>query len=255
VRNRSNLLVLLGIAFFVVGGLIVYVVSKDDGDGGSSASAPGQTVVVVATHDIPAGAKADAEIENGGLKEKTIPVGALVPGAIQSKQALAGATLTNAIADGEQVLQTGVQQLKRGSKLEDGYEAVAVKLTFPQGGAGYLNAGDRINLYGVYPPGTAVKGATIPRAELLLTNVQVLDTNQTIPANGVQQDASTRATGQDLVLLLALRTGDVERVVFDTSFAQLYASRVNDDAAPAGPTGGQSGDSILAVEPNVLAQG
>ena len=34
-RSRSNLLVLLGIAFFVVGGVIVYLITSDDDDGGS----------------------------------------------------------------------------------------------------------------------------------------------------------------------------------------------------------------------------
>ena len=61
-RNRSNLLVLLGIAFFVVGGIIVYVVTNGD-DGGGGSAAVNQTTVVVATHDIANGAKADDEIK------------------------------------------------------------------------------------------------------------------------------------------------------------------------------------------------
>ena len=73
-RNRSNLLVLLGIAFFVVGGIIVYVVTNGD-DGGTPTTAPGETIVVVATHDIPAGAKVDEELKNGGLKTKAISAG------------------------------------------------------------------------------------------------------------------------------------------------------------------------------------
>ena len=249
-RNRSNLLVLIGIAFFVVGGIIVFVVTDDD-DGGSAAI--GETTVVVATHDIPSGAKANEEIENGGLKEVQISAGALVPGAIQSLQQVAGATFIQAFADDQQVIASGLQQLQRGYDLPDGYEAVAVQVNFQQGVAGYVNVGDRINLYGVYPPGLAVDGATVPRAELLLTNVQVLDTSQTIPTNGVQQDASVRATGSDVIFLLALKTADVEKVVFDTSFAEIYASLVTEDAAPAGPTGGESGDTILAVEPNDAA--
>jgi Flp pilus assembly protein CpaB len=252
VRNRSNLLVLLGIAFFIVGGVIVYVVTNGDDDGGGSGTAgPGKSVVVVATHDIPAGAKASDEIKGGGLKEKTVDTGAVVAGAAQTLQQLEGATLINAVADGNQVLLSGVQALKRGYDLPDGYEAVAVRMSFEQGVAGYVNVGDKVNLYGVYA--NAVQGVTIPRAELLLTNVRVLDTNQTIPTNGVSTDASTRPGGNDVTFLLALRSEDVERVVYDTSFQQLYASLVKDDAPPAGPTPGQSGDTILDVEPNALA--
>ena len=39
VRSRSNLLVLLGIAFFVVGGVIVFLLTDDDDDGGAGAAA------------------------------------------------------------------------------------------------------------------------------------------------------------------------------------------------------------------------
>jgi Flp pilus assembly protein CpaB len=250
VRNRSNLLVLIGIAFFVVGGIIVYVVTNGD-DGGTS-NAVQETTVVVATHDIPAGTKASEEIKSGGLKEQHVAIGALVPGAVQSIQQLEGATLIQDFADNQQILGSGVQALKRGYDLPDGYEAVAVKLSFAQGVAGYVNAGDQVNLYGVYNGGV---DAPSPRAELLLTNVRVLDTSLTIPTNGVQQDASTRAAGNDVYYLLAVKPEDAERIIYDTSFQALYASLVNDDAAPAGPTPGQSGDSILAVEPNALAQG
>ena len=34
-RRRSNLLVLLGVAFFIIGSLTVYLVDQDDDDGSS----------------------------------------------------------------------------------------------------------------------------------------------------------------------------------------------------------------------------
>jgi Flp pilus assembly protein CpaB len=251
VRNRSNLLVLLGIAFFVVGGIIVYALTSDDDDGGSSGS---QTVtVVVATKDIAAGSQANDVVDDGAVEEKRIPVDQLTAGAIQSVNQLEGATFLQGFAADQQLTSAGVQSLQRGYDLPDGYEAIAVRLTFPQGVAGYVNTGDLINLYGVYGPQYPIEGATLPRAELLLTNVRVLDTSLTIPTNGVQQDASARGTGDDIVYLLAVRTADAEKVVFGVSFEQLYATLVAPDAAPAGPTGGESGDTILAVEPNDAA--
>lgn len=251
-RNRSNLLVLLGIAFFVVGGIIVYVLTNDD-DGGGSASGSESVTVVVATTDIAAGSRADDVIKDGGVKETRVPAGTMVAGAIQSVNQLEGATFIQGFAAEQQLTSTGLQNVQRGYDLPDGYEAIAVKLTFPQGVAGYVNAGDQVNLYGVYGPQYPIKGATLPRAELLLTNVRVLDTSLTIPTNGVQQDASARPAGSDVVYLLAVKTVDAEKVVFGASFEQLYATLVNSDAAPSGPTEGQSGDNILAVEPNVAA--
>lgn len=261
-RNRSNLLVLLGIAFFVVGGIIVYVVTNGD-DGGTPSTAPGQTVVVVATHDIASGAKADDEIESGGLKEQRVTTGQVVPGAVQSLQALSGGTFIQPFADGDQVLQTGLQAVRRGYDLPDGYEAVAVNLDFVNGVAGYVNPGDHVNLYGVYGAGTPLKGAATPRAELLMTNIKVLDTSQTIPANGTTPTtlagstpgATSRASGSTITYLLAVKTADAEKVIFDGQFNSIYATLVNDGAAPSGPTDGISGDNVLAVEPNVAAQG
>src|SRR3546814_9656250 len=60
----------------------------------------------------------------------------------------------------------------------EGHDAVAVQIDFVPGAAGYVSAGDRINLYGVYP--IAVTDRVTPRVELLLTNVAVLDVDTTI---------------------------------------------------------------------------
>lgn len=252
-RNRSNLLVLLGIAFFLVGGIIVYVLTNDDdgGTGGTTADSP--VTVIVATHDIGAGTKADEAIEQGDLKETKVAAGLLVPGAIRSLEQLKGATFTQAYAADQQITSTGLLALQRGYTLPDGYEAVAVQMAFPNGVAGYVNTGDKINLYGVYSASVPLGSAKLPRTELLLTNVQVLDANLTIPSNGVQADASQRPTGNDVFFLLALKTDDVEKVVFNSSFESMYATLVNSDAAPSGPTSGQSGDTILTEEPNVAA--
>ena len=248
-RNRSNLLVLIGIAFFVVGGIIVYVLTNDDGD----SKATSQTITVVyATQDIPAGSKADDIVAAGGVKERRIDASQAAAGAIQSVNQLEGATFVQAFGEDSQITSGGLQALKRGYDLPDGYEAVAVKLSFPQGVAGYVTAGDKVNLYGVFTGGVASEGNT-PRAELLLTNVQVLDTNLTVPANGVQQDATARSGGSDIVYLLAVKTTDAEKIIYSTSFQGLYATLVNSDAAPSGPSTGQDGESILSVEANDAA--
>jgi pilus assembly protein CpaB len=258
VRNRSNLLVLIGIAFFVVGGIIVYVVSNgDDDDGGSTAV--GQTTVVVATHDIPANAKASEEIENGGLKEKKVSVGAVVPGAVQTLQQLRGATFVQAFADGDQILGTGVLALNRQYEVPEGFEAIAVSLNFPQGVAGYVNPGDRVNLYGSFKALNPQTGQTVVNGEmakLLMTNVRVLDVSKTIPTNGVTSDPNvptSRGGDGSIVMLLAVRSADAERIVFMEEGQALYATLVREDAAPAGPTDGATAQNILTLDPATSA--
>jgi Flp pilus assembly protein CpaB len=240
-------LVLLGIAFFVVGGVIVYLITNDDDDGGSSGSAA-SVQVVVATTDISAGSLADDLIAENKLQEVKVDPAVLVSGAIGSLTQLEGATFTQNFAADQQITQLGVQLANnRTFTIPEGFEAVAVQLEFVPGVAGYVSPGDRINLFGTV-------GGT--RAELVLTNVEVLDVDLTIPPRrGSASDpetgsSATRASAGAVTYLLALRTDDVEKVVYLTEFESLYASLVPDEAAPAGPTSGQDGSSILQEEPN-----
>lgn len=251
-RRRSDLLVMLGIAFFLVGGLIVYLLTNDEDSGGTGVTAP--VSVVVGTEDIPAGSLADDLIEAGKLQTIEIAVAELTPGAIQSLNQLAGATFVQGFAKSQQITATGLQLQNRTFKIPEGYEAVAVQIDFVAGVAGYVNPGDHINLYGLY---TAVTGdRPTPRAELLLTNVEVLDVDLSIaPRRGSaptdpSQPAGQRASGSTVTYLLALRTDDAEKVIFTTEFASFYATLTADKAAPAGPTPGRDAQSVLDEEPN-----
>ncbi len=255
-RSRSNLLVLLGIAFFLVGGVIVYLLTNDDDDGGSST--PGQVTVVVATEDVPAGALADELVEVGKLQTKEVPSGSLPPGTVGSLNQLAGATFIQGFAEGQPITSAGLQLQNRTFEVPEGFDAVAVQIDFVAGGAGYVNPGDRINLY------AAIQGAggeaQVPRAELLLTNVEVLDVDLTIPARRGTAAAdgssgSPRPSGENVTFLLALRADDVEKVVWSTEFEALYASLTGADAPPAGPTSGRDPSSILREEPNAAFGG
>lgn len=248
-RNRSNLLVLLGIAFFVVGGIIVYVLTDDDDEGGGSSE---RVTAIVGTVDIPAGTLADDLIEQGRLVQRELPAGQLPPGAVQSVNQLQGATFVQGFAEGQPITSSGLQSLNRTFEVPEGYEALAVQVDFVAGTAGYVSPGDRINVYGTFssPP----LGANTPRAELLLTNVEVLDVNLTIPARRGQVDSGApRASGENITFLLAVRTVDAEKLIYATEFQGLYATLTADDAPPAGPTPGRDGDTILEVEPNVAA--
>ncbi|MGH9083868.1 MAG: Flp pilus assembly protein CpaB [Acidimicrobiales bacterium] len=251
-RRRSNLLVLLGIAFFVVGGVIVFLLTDDDDDGGSGEAAP--VVAVVPTEDIQAGALADELIAAGRLKTIELPAGQLVPGAVQSLNQLAGAEFVQGFAKDQQITSSGLQLQNRTFQIPEGHEAVAVQIDFVPGGAGYINPGDRINLYGLYNTPTGDRPA--PRAELLLTNVEVLDVDLSIaPRRGTaatdpNQPAAQRASGSAVTYLLALRTDDAEKVIFTTEFASFYASLTADEAPPAGPTEGRDPENVLDEEPN-----
>jgi Flp pilus assembly protein CpaB len=250
-RRRSNLMVLLGIAFFVVGGVIVYLLTGDDES--PSAGAGGPATVIVGTDDIPAGSLADDLIEGGKLKAIEVPTEQVSPGAIQSLNQLAGATFIQGFAAEQQIVSSGVQLQSRTFEVPAGYEAIAVQIDFVPGGAGYVSEGDRINLYGIYE--TAAGEQPVPRAELLLTNVEVLDVDLTIPPRrGTANDGTTqttqRASSTAVTYLLAVKPLDAEKIIYTTEFEGLYASLTADDAPPAGPTPGRDGGNVLEQEPN-----
>lgn len=260
-RRRSNLLVLLGVAFFLVGGLLVYLLTDDDDEGGVGGGAAQDVTVVVATEDVSAGTLADDLIESGRLRTVEIPASQVIPGAVQSVNQIAGATFIQGFAADQQITTSGLQLPSRTFAVPEGFEAVAVQLDFVDGGAGYVSQGDRINLYGIYT--TAAGDAPVPRAELLLTNVEVLDVDLTIPPRrgtqpqGADQTtgATPRASADAVTYLLAMRADDAEKVIFSTEFAKLYATLTADDAPPAGPTEGRDGGNILAEEPDAAFNG
>jgi Flp pilus assembly protein CpaB len=254
VRRRSNLLVLLGIAFFVVGGVIVFLLTGDEDGGGDGTPAP--ATVIVGSEDIPAGSLADDLLAAGKLTSIEIPASELSPGAIQSLNQLAGAEFVQGFAADQQITSSGLQLQNRTFEIPEGFEAVAVQADFVAGGAGYVNPGDLINLYGLYA--TAIGERLTPRAELLLTNVEVLDVDLSIPprrgtgtsnADGTQVSGQ-RASGSSVTYLLALRTDDAEKAIFTAEYASFYVTLTAKDAPPAGPTEGRDGDNILVEEPN-----
>lgn len=256
-RSRSNLLVLLGIAFFVVGGVIVFLLTSDEDDGGGGSADATRVTVIVGTEDIAAGALADDLVEAGKLETKELPATALPPGTISSLNQLKGATFVQGFAAGQPLTSAGLQLQNRTFTVPEGFDAVAVQIDFVAGGAGYVNTGDRINLYAAIKTGAG--SLPIPRAELLLTNVEVLDVNLSIPARrGTSTDATgnaPRAAGDNVTYLLALRTDDIEKVVYATEFESLYASLTAEEAPAAGPTPGRDPETILQEEPNAAANG
>lgn len=245
-RARSNLLVLLGIAFFVVGGVIVYLLTSDDG--GSSAADAGRVTIVVGSTDIEPGALADELIAAGQLRTDEVAATAVPSGAVGSLNQLVGATFVQGFAAGQPLTTAGLQLPSRTFEVPEGFDAVAVQLDFVGGAAGYVDAGDRINLYAALQ--STLASPDLWRAELLLSNVEVLDVNLTIPPRrGAAPDPSgstaPRSSSNDITYLLALRPVDVERVVWATEFEGLYASLTASDAAPVGDTPGRDLSNAL----------
>ena len=268
-RQRSNLIILFGIAFFLIGGAIVYLVVNDDDDGGSSAASPGQAevTVFVAAQDIAANTLGADVIEQGLLTTDTVPAGSQPVGAITSAAGLDNQIFAVSVSEGDVITssQLAIRSLANIS-VPEGYDGVAVTMPYVNGGAGYVAPGDTINIYGLYgegdgagglaagPEAATSDGVRLPRTELMLTNVLVLDVSaqEGRSTEPVAQEAGTTptttvgraATGSPLTYLLAMKPADAERVVQASNFAQLYVSLTAEDAPPASETQGADGGTV-----------
>jgi Flp pilus assembly protein CpaB len=111
--------------------------------------------------------------------------------------------------------------------LPDGMEAVAVQLPYVPGVAGYVRAGDLINVYATIKNGpTQGKLKNQPLAKLTLTNVRVVDVR-----------APLQGTEGNVTFLLALSAKDAEQVVFLSRYESLWFTLVKPKAKPASTTG------------------
>jgi Flp pilus assembly protein CpaB len=270
-RRRSNTLVLVGIAFLVVGAAIVFLVARDDSSDPASAAAAGAVPVLVAKDNLAAGQEGNALISQNKVEVKFVSPAQKTPGALSSKDELANALLARTFSKGEQLTVGGLRPqslLSKAVEIPKGLEAMAVSTDFTNGGAGYVAPGDLVNVYAVLgrveakrddstragDPVAAIPYPT-PRAELLLTNVKVLDVNteeapfrSTTPATqaAVQQ---TRTSSGSITLLLAVNAVDAEKLILVQTQDSLYFSRVADKNPPVPDTPGSDFFNLFDDKP------
>lgn len=259
--RRSNQLVLAGIAFFIVGVVIVLLVARSDNSGSSATGTNVKVPVLVATDNLPVGTKGSDAISK--VEVKQVNSIERLPDALSSPSQLSSTRLVAAFAKGEQIRQSGLTPTVSSVTAPKGMEAVPVSVPFEAGGAGYIGPGDVVNVYQVIPDPRGTTGPTppydMPRVKLLLTKVQVLDVNTQIASLAgqattatTQQVQSRPGGGGPILLVLALDTADAEKVIFGSRVSPLYLyfTKVDKDSNPAGPTSGQDLLSILAQEAN-----
>lgn len=265
--RRSNLLVLLGLASFLLGLLAVYFITQDDGE--VDVASPDTVEVLVAAETLDSGSLGEDLIANGRVRTERVAVAERAAGALTAPSQLSGARLTSTFAEGEQITQAGVQAFGGSrAQIPDGFEAVALDIGFVAGGANSIIPGDRVNVYlNAAQSVAAVAGGgdgvlvPSPTVELLLTNVLVLDVNRgdsplTVSQSSTAGQNPPTDTGGSLIVVVAVDTTDAEKVIFGSATAgnSLYLTRVPlDDQGnpppPAGDTGGRTGQNVLDEDP------
>ncbi len=235
--KRSNLIVTLGLAVFIVGAAATFLVVRNSGSDSTPTAGAGRVAVLVADKPIPAGTQGSAAVNQGMVKSKVVVESARPATALTDVSQLAGKTVTLGVAQG-QVLTTDqfqTAQTRIGTlKIPDGKTAIAVQMANVAGVAGFAGAGDRVNVYGVIKPGSDPKQPA-GGSHLIMQSTEVLNVNGTTLAAAQGQPGGT-----GLVYLLAVSAPEAERIAYLTTFEQLYFSLVAKDALPVTGTPGSS---------------
>ncbi len=236
--KRSNLILTIGLAVFVAGAAATFlIVRNDDASAGSS---KGGASVLVAEQAIPSGTAGDNAVDQGLVKAKSVGAASRPANALSDPSQLVGKTAVTSIPDGAVLTedQFAVPQTRLGKlKIPNGKTALALQLGWVQGVGGFVASGDRIDIFGVVREGPGA-----PSAKLIMQNTEVLNVNVSGQTAAAGQPISTDTKP---IFLLAVTPQEAERLVYLTSFQQLYFSLVSKDAPAVGPTPGSSAADAL----------
>ncbi|MEA2716300.1 MAG: pilus assembly protein CpaB [Actinomycetota bacterium] len=241
--KRSNVIVTLGLAVFIVGAMATFLILRDSG-GDTPAAGSGRVAVLVAAKPIPAGTNG-ADAANGGLVKSKVVADSVKPAnALTDPTQLAGRSASLGVPEGQIITSDQFQQTQTriGTlKIPEGKTALALELSNVPGVAGFAGAGDRINVYAVVKSSAEAGGSS--SVKLIMQNTEVLNVNGTTLAAAPGQPGGT-----GLVYLLAVSPVEAERLVYLTSFESLYFSLVSKDQPAIGDTPGSSNlDALKAL--------
>jgi len=241
--KRSNVIVTLGLAVFIVGAMATFLILRDSGEE-TPAVGSGRVAVLVAAKPIPAGTSG-ADAANGGLVKSKVVADSVKPAnALTDPTQLAGRSASLGVPEGQIITSDQFQQTQTriGTlKIPEGKTALALELGNVPGVAGFAGAGDRINVYAVVKNSPDAGGAA--SVKLIMQNTEVLNVNGTTLAAIQGQPGGT-----GLVYLLAVNPVEAERLVYLTSFEDLYFSLVSKDQPAIGETPGSSNlDALKAL--------
>ena len=218
--NRRKLLFGAKLAIFVIGVLVTAVAMTRASSGGAG----GRVAALYAARPIPAGTTGATAVNEGMVRTRAVAASALPPGALTDVSQLAGAITATLVPAGKVLVGEDFPPAKTrlGSlRIPEGKTALAVQLKNVAGLAGFAAAGDKINVYGVARESGGASSAG-PTVRLVMQQVEVLNVN-----GGAVAAVQGKPDGPELIYLLAVTPADAERLIFLSTFQQLYFSLVS----------------------------
>jgi Flp pilus assembly protein CpaB len=215
--------------------------------------------VIVATQDIPAGTSLNELVAKGGFKELSVPVDAVVQGAVTNESQLRGQTTTAPIVANEQITTSslsGGQQVQGGMLgISPGHIAVTVQLDVPSGVNGNIQRGDNITVYATFQGASVIKGSiqqianttsttvVSDRQDLPDFTVTLIPTVKVLQVINPTVDDTGKTIGDSVTVTLDLAKRDAENLVFAEEGAKLYLGLL-----PPGEQGARIPAAMVPIE-------
>ena len=231
--KRTKTALLAGVTLLVAGaGGAGYLATRDPA---VDTSAVGKVTAYYVAVPVEAGKAASTALADGSIRSKAVLPQERPADGITDPTQLSGRVAAAAIPAGT-IVTTAMfpeAQTRIGTVvIPPGKRALALEIQPLAGVAGFVGAGDRVDIYGVVKADGATRGV-----RLVLQGVDVLNVNGTrLPA------AQGQPGSPNLIYLLAVTPGDAERLIYLNEFEKLYFDLVPKSEAPvktpgAGPAG------------------
>jgi Flp pilus assembly protein CpaB len=253
-RSRGLVVaVALVLAALAAGAVILYTngVKEEAVSGGEL------TTVIVATQEIPANTPLNPLIAGGGFKELSVPLDAVVDGAVTNLDELKGRTTTSPLLANEQIsvanLDTGEAPAGGSLGISKGHLALTFTLNAPQGGFGYIQRGDNVSVFATYNGTSIIPGSIedllsgtaqdAKRQELPDFTATIIPTVRVLAVVNPGLDEEGNRRGDTVTLTLDLTPEDAQNLVFASENALVWVGLL-----PPGEDGTQPPATQVPVE-------
>ncbi len=237
--RKTRAMLVAGFVIFVAGTSgAAYVGSRGNRDAGTGAQ---KAQVLYASRDVDAGTTGSSALSSGQIRVRQVDASSLPPNAVTEASQLSGRVASAVIPAGT-TLTTDLfppPQTRIGTVvIPPGKRALALQLESVPGVAGFVGAGDRIDVYVV----SKGNNGAPPGVRLVLQSAEVLKVNG---AGLVSQQGQPGAP--NLVYLLAVTPAESERLIYLTEFEKLYFDLVPKGEAPVATPGAGPSQTLLTL--------
>jgi Flp pilus assembly protein CpaB len=223
VKRQTLILVDIGVALFVAGGGIAFAsVLSGTKNQSPQTVAPANTPVVVATHNIPAGTTGQDMVSQGLVAIQLVSHKHYSTSDVPTLQGLTDEVLTSPVTKGDAVRVTQLTASTTSIALPKNQDGITITTSAAGGLAGYLQPGTRVDIYANITKLSQASGSTtpvpaglaIPCTELVMSNIQVLDVSNTVPALATHPSSTGRNIPASFTLLLAVNAAQARQLTF-----------------------------------------